>query len=304
MSNNAFSPEDKNQELLEATSSNDGFLTFLIQSLVSMANDSTNKKFFFPIFLQGITLDGGQKLVPFVTTLNLGKVPELQPDASQFICQSGWAGFNHYGGGAAAIAAPTFNITSATFNGLNNAKITSYRLDPPTAGLQYPVVFTASLNAYSSYSNLGINPGAFFLDVLCQTNDKQHEQDLSAHGTFQGAFTEPMFTLVLYMTFNSDLTVTIEIPESYTPTIGGSAMPGLQISFGSGGGLSVNNIVITDGGDLSSYYSMFANRAFAQSDAAEQIIALFNKNILASSIRTAVASAIQNQFNSLISDLK
>lgn len=304
MNNNKLSPEDNNQELLEVAGGSDGFLTFLIQSLVSMANDPTNSKFFFPTFLQGITLDGGQKLVPFITTLNLGKVPQLQPDASQFICQSGWAGFNHYGGGAAAIGPPTFNITSATFNGLNNAKIANYRLDPPTASLQYPVIFTANLNAYSSYSNLGIKPGAFFLDVTCQTNDKQHEQELSAKGTFEGAFTAPIFTLVLYITFNSNLTVTIEVPASYQPTIGGSAMPGIQISFGPNGGLSVNNIVVTDGGPLSSYYSLFANRAFAQSDASAQIVALFNQNILEASVRTAVASAIQNQFNSLISDLK
>lgn len=280
-----------------------GFLSFLIRSLVSMANDPTNKKFFFPEFLQGIKLNNGQKIVPFITTIDLGRVAAMRPPASKFVCDSGWAAFNHYGSGAAAINDPLFSITSGTFNGLNNAKITDYRFDPPTATLAYPVVFTAQLNAYATYANLGINPGSFSFGVTCQSCDKQHEDTLSATGTFQAAFTNPLLTMVVLITLNSDLSVSIDIPVSYTPA-SGSPIPGIQLTFGSGGNLTVNNIKITDGGQYGPVYGQFANRAFSDPSTTASIIQVFNQTILGDDVRSALASGIQDQFNSLLSALK
>lgn len=298
------------QSLVNTGSGATDFLSLLISTLVTMANNPNNPKYFFPTFLQGIKLDNGKTLVPFVTGIDMGKVALMQSDASRLVCQAGWAAYNGYGK-AVATEPPAIDITSATFNGLNNAQIANYRFDTVTAGMQYPVIFTANLNAYPNYSKLSITPSSFTFGVPCQTNNKAHSESINASGTFQAAFTVPIFTIVVLITLNSNLTATITIPEKFK-TSSGEELPGLQLSFGTdgqgkSGKLTVNNIKVTSvssGSYMQEFCDQFANQAFGESSTTAQIMKLFNQTILGQNIRSSLASGLQDKFNSLISALK
>lgn len=299
-------PASTSRPLLSDTP--DGFLGFLLQSLVAMANDSTNTKYFLPNFLATIKLSNGQSIVPYTTSVNLGELTGMQQEASSTVC-SFWAAANNYAGGTAT-APPDVDITSATFNGLNNACILEpVQLLAPTPDLAYPVVFTTALNAYQggAYVNLGISPASFSFSVPCQaTSNSQPETDtVQATGTFTGSFTEPQFTLVLLFTFADDLTLRVAIPASYALP-DGTSLPGLQLTFGTGGTLAINNVTITSAIDpgLEQQVVNLLNEALGAAETIQTIVDNFNTTINEADTRASIAAAFSTQFNSLINSLK
>jgi len=278
-----------------------GFLGFLIQSIATMANDPTNKKFFLPLFLAGLKIDGDKTLVPYQTEMNMGPVSSIQDEVSGTVCNSGWASLNDYSGGYASTV-PDLNITAVTINGLNNAVISSYSTYAADSQLQYAIVFTAQMNAYNNFSQLTFNPATFYFDVTCTSTDKQHSEDINTTGEFTASVGQATFDVVLLVTLNDDLTSTVTVPASYTPPQG-TPIPGLGITFGTQG-LVVSNITLDGTNPMNQFNEIAINQAFSNSDTINKIQTLFNANINTDDVRGTIAQAIQDQFNSLINDLK
>lgn len=280
-----------------------GFLSFLLQSLVDMANDASNDKFFLPKFLATLKVDGGKTLVPYQTDIKPGPQPSLKDQVGTTVCNNGWATLNGYSKSEAEDN-PTLNISSATINGLNNAKVTQFATYPANDQTQYGVVFGATLNAYADYDKLTFNPAAFFFDVTCQTVNLEHKDDLQATGTFQASIGAATFNVALLISFNDDLTVSIDIPENYTPP-GKDAMPGVNLVFGTGDqGLKVTNITLDGDSPYKSTIESFIQEAFGQQSTTKKIEDLFNSQINGASVRQPIAEAVETQFQNIINDLK
>jgi hypothetical protein len=284
------------------TNSAGGFLTFLIQSIVAMANDPTNKKFYLPLFLANLKIDGNKSLVPYQTEIDMGPVSNLQEQVSSTVCNSGWASFNNYDG-AYASTVPILNITSVSINGLNNAVISSFQTYPANEQLQYAVVFNAKMNAYKDYGQLTFDPARFYFDVTCESNDNLHKQDIDATGSFTASVGEAILTVVLLITLNDDLTSTVIVPASFTVPQG-TLIPGIGITFGTKDGLVVSDITLDGTNPTNQFSETFINQAFSNQDTLNKVQAMFNTNINTDDVRTSIGQAIQGQFNSLINDLK
>lgn len=294
--------EYKSNEPVMADPATGGFLAFLVNSLVAMANDPTNTRFFFPDFLAKVTVEGGKTLVPYQTDFNIGQVAAMRPYANTTLCNNGWATLNGYSG-ATATDDPSFDIPQATINGLNNARATQWQVDPPTTALQYPLLFSANMNAYTNIPQLTITPASFSFSVTCQTTDQQHEQELGSTGSFQITFNQPSFQMVLMVSFNDDLTASIEIPETYTPD-NGTPIPGFQLIVPPNTGLQVQNITLNDAGEYQQIEESLVNEFFGSADASNQVIAMLNQQFGAADVRNDVAAAVEVQFNKIINDLK
>lgn len=281
-----------------------GFLTFLIKSLVIMANDPTNKKFYLPLFLKTLKIDGDKPLVPYETVINMGEVDYMKKDVSQTVCNSGWASLNNYDG-AFASTTPILNIPSVTINGLNNARVIGYTIEAANEKMQYAILFNAKMNAYDAFDKLTFSPATFYFDVTCESNDKKHSQDINTDGTFDAKVAEATFNVVLLLTLNDDLTSSIEIPETYTIQETSQKISGINILFGSGSnGLIVDNIKLTDPGPIGKFEEPAIQQAFSNQQTIDNIQNLFNQKINNSDIRSSVASAVEEQFNKIINDLK
>lgn len=281
-----------------------GFLTFLIKSLALMANDPTNKKFYLPLFLQTLKIDGDKPLVPYQTDINMGQVQYIEKDVNKTVCNSGWASLNGYDG-AYASTIPVLNIPSVTINGLNNAKVIGYSIEAPNDKLQYAIIFNAQMNAYEAFDNLTFKPATFYFDVTCESNDKKHSEDINTDGTFDAKVAEATFNVVLLLTLNDDLTSSIEIPETYTVQETNQTINGINIQFGTGSnGLIVENIKLTDPGPIAKFEEPMIQQAFSDQETITNIQNLFNEKLNGSSIRASVASAVEEQFNKIINDLK
>jgi len=279
-----------------------GFLTLLIDSIVAMANDKDNKKYFLPVFLKDLKVDGDKTLVPYDTEINMGAVDSIRDQVSETLCNSAWASLEGYDG-AYALTVPVINITSVKVNGLNNASITSHTVYPANAQMQYAVVFNAMMNAYEDQGKLTFDPAEFYFDVTCQSNDKLHKEDIHSDGNFKGSVGEAAFTGVILISLNDDLTTTVTIPENYTLP-DGSTVNGLGIVFGKQEGLVISDIELEGDDPLKEYNEEAINQAFSSDDTLNKIQVLFNERIRTQSIRQTVASGVQDKFNSLINDLK
>jgi hypothetical protein len=279
-----------------------GFLNFLIQSIAAMANNPSNKKFFLPLFLAGLKIDGDKSLVPYQTEMNMGPVPSIEGQVSGTVCNSGWAPLNNYDG-AYASTVPILNITSVSINGLNNAVISSYKIYPANEQLQYAIVFDAKMNAYPNYGQLTFDPAKFYFDVTCESNDKAHQEDINATGSFTASVGEAVLTVVLLITLNDDLTSTVTVPAAFN-TPQGTAIPGIGITFGTGDGLVISDITLDGTNPMNQFNEIAINQAFSDQDTLDKIQAMFNTNINTDDVRATVGQAIQGQFNSLINDLK
>lgn len=279
-----------------------GFLDFLVGSLVKMANDPGNKNLYLPVFLAGIKLNNGQPLVPYNTEINMGPVPAMQSQASDILCDGGWAAYNGYDC-ATANTVPILNITSVTINGLNNASISGSQCYPADANLQYPVVFNIKMNAYNNYSKLTFNPATFYFDVGCQTCDKKNSADINATGTFLASVGAATLNMLILITLNSDLTATVTIPESYTLP-GNIQMSGLSIAFDKNNGLAVSDVQLNGDNPLNPSTDELINQAFGDPGTIDQVQSTFNQNINNDNVRSPCAQAITGQLNNLLSSLK
>jgi hypothetical protein len=284
------------------TDSAGGFLEFLIQSIVAMANNPDNKKFYLPVFLKDLKVDGDKTLVPYNTEINMGGIDSIKAQVSDTLCNAAWAPLEGYDG-AYALTVPVLNITSVAINSLNNALISSYHVYPANGQLQYAVVFNAQMNAYPQFGKLTFDPAEFYFDVTCQSNDNLHKDDIHSKGTFKGSVGEATFNGVLLISLNDDLTTTVTVPESYTPPQG-TAMGGLGITFGEGHGLVITDIILEGDDPLKEYNEEAINQAFSNDDTLNKIQALFNESINGQSVRQTIASGVQDKLNSLINDLK
>jgi hypothetical protein len=284
------------------TNSAGGFLTFLIQSIVAMANDPSNKKFYLPLFLANLKIDGNKSLVPYQTEMNMGQVSSIEGQVSGTVCNSGWASLNNYDG-AYASTVPILNITSVSINGLNNAVISSFQTYPANEQLQYAVVFDAKMNAYENYGQLTFDPAKFYFDVTCESNDNLHKEDINATGSFTASVGEAILTIVLLITLNDDLTSTVTVPALFNLPQGAS-VPGIGITFGTGDGLVISDITLDGTNPMNEFNEMAINQAFGDQDTLNKIQAMFNTNINTDDVRASIGQAIEGQFNSLINDLK
>lgn len=284
------------------TDSEGGFLNFLIQSIAAMANNPSNKKFFLPLFLADLKIDGDKSLVPYLTEMNMGPVPSIGEQVSGTVCNAGWASLNNYNG-AYASTVPILNITSVSINGLNNAVISSYKIYPANEQLQYAIVFDAKMNAYSDYGQLTFDPAKFYFDVTCESNDKVHQEDINTTGSFTASVGEAVLTVVLLITLNDDLTSTVTVPAAFS-TPQGAVVPGIGITFGTGDGLVISDITLDGTNPMNEFNEEAINQAFGDQDTLNKIQVMFNTNINTDDVRTTVGQAIQGQFNSLINDLK
>jgi len=284
------------------TDSAGGFLEFLIQSIVAMANDPSNKKFYLPVFLQDLKVDGDKTLVPYNTAIDMGGIESIKAQVSDTLCNAAWAPLEGYDG-AFALTVPVLNITAVAINGLNNALISSYHVYPANEALQYAVAFNARMNAYPQFGTLTFEPAEFYFDVTCQTNDNLHKEDIHSTGTFEGSVGEATFNGVLLISLNDDLTTTVTVPESYTPPQG-AAMAGLGITFGAADGLVITDIILEGDDPLKQYNEEAINQAFGNEDTLNKIQVLFNDSINGQSVRETIASGVQDKLNSLINDLK
>lgn len=283
-----------------------GFLNFLIQSLAAMANDPGNKRFYLPVFLKDLKVDGDKTLVPYVTEINMGGIESIKDQVSETLCNAAWAAMEGCDGAHAATV-PILNITSVSINGLNNAMISSYRVYPANAQMQYAVVFTAKMNAYPTLGALTFDPATFYFDVTCQSNDDIDKEDIHSDGSFKGSVGQATFKGILLIGLNDDLSTTVTVPERYTPE-GDIQWPGLSILFGEGEG---NGLVVTDikleGDDddpVKKGSEMSVNEAFSNDDTLKMVERLFNESINKQSVRDTLASGMQGKLNDLINDLK
>jgi len=279
-----------------------GFLTFLIQSIVAMANDPKNNRFYLPRFLADLKIDGDKTLVPYTTEMNMGEIASIKDQVSETLCNAAWAPLEGYDG-AYALTVPSLNITSVLINGLNNAFISAYNVYPANEQLQYAVVFDAVMNAYPDYDKLTFQPAEFYFDVTCQSTDKLHKEDIHSKGNFSGSVGQATFKGVLLISLNDDLTTTVTVPETYVVPQG-AAMQGLGIVFGKDHGLVISDITLEGDDPLKEYNEEAINQAFSNEDTLNKVQDLFNININIQSVRTTIASAVQDKFNSLINDLK
>ncbi|MGQ2983952.1 hypothetical protein [Flavobacterium sp.] len=279
-----------------------GFLNFLIQSLVAMANDPANKRYYLPIFLKDLKVDGDKTLVPYVTEINMGGIESIKSQVSETLCNAAWASLEGYDG-AHAFTVPVINISSVSINGLNNALISSYRVYPANAQMQYAVVFSAKMNAYPDLGDLTFDPAKFYFDVTCQSDDNLHKEDIHSDGNFKGSVGKANFNGVLLISLNDDLTTTVTVPESYAPE-GSGTMAGLSIVFAEGDGLVVTDITLEGDDPLKEPNEEAINQAFSNDDTLKKIEVLFNESINKQSVRETLASGMQGKLNDLINDLK
>lgn len=281
-----------------------GFLTFLIKSLMLMANDPENKKFFLPTFLKNLDIGDGKTLVPYKTAIDVGQMQYIQDEVTKSVCGAGWASIHNYPGGYASTI-PTLNITSTTINGLNNVKVIGYEIDAPNEQLQYPILFNAKMNAYDAYDKLTFNPATFNFEVTCESNDHKHSEILNPDGTFQAAIKEATLNIVLLVTLNDDLTASVSIPKTYTKPIGGTPLNGISVIFGSeDDGLSISNVEIVPATDVSNFEEKSINQALSNQETTDKIQKILIEKINTDNIRNSLANDIEEQFNKLISNLK
>lgn len=282
-----------------------GMLDYLMATLATMANDSQYTDYYFPNFLP--TLDSG-KYVPYKTSLDLGALQTMEDKASTNICLAGWAVSEGYGAGMAT-APPTLNLTSVTVNGLNNGKIASHQVGAANVSQQYPVIFTAQMNAYLSLPNVTVDPGNFEFKVHCCTTDDmktcngKHDIDVTADGTLQVDFNAPMFQVTLLLTLNSDLTISVEIPEEY-PASGADQTPGLYMYSTDSQAIEVHDITFQADPKYQEDWEKLANSAFAAQETSEKLMAVFNNNLNQPGTRGTFATSIAQQLNSIISKMK
>lgn len=278
-----------------------GMLDFLMASLVTMTNSPDYPKVYFPSFLP--TVDHG-KYTPFKTAFDLGAVETVEKSASDNICLAGWAVSENYDGGIAT-GPPVIKLTSITLNGLQNLKITSYAVGAQNATQQYPVTFTAELNAYPTLPNLGIDPGEFYFECHCCSSDDQetcngkHSATLTANGTFKAEFNEPLFQAAMLVTLGSDLQVSVEIPAPDPPH-----PPSLYLSSPEKLAIHIHDIQFPAPTQYKKDWESLANEAFASPDASSMILKAFNDTFNTEDNRTTLAEAIGQQMTDLVAKLK
>lgn len=279
-----------------------GFLGYLLNSLVVMANDPNNKKYYLPTFLQGVKVDG-KSLVPYQTEIDLGPQKNLVQPVNDYVCSDAWAMASNCAGHADCVGLPNFAIPAITLDGINNASIRSCVLDPVNSDLSYPVRLVFAFDAYPSLPSLGATGAQFKMDMTCQCDDPSNTQPLSGIGTFDAAFKLALLNVVLFLTLNDDLTISASIPDTYTAPGQSTAQNGVELVFDKGGALVVTNIQITNA-EFKDEDSNLANSAFKDPGTLAQVVAGLNQTLQQPSVRADLAKAISQQLTSLISSMR